>query len=571
MDSRWAPQSRLAALMSLWAVCGANAPGAQSPTVVPRGSLHVEGSRIVDSEGNVFLIRGTQLPEFRTLPSALRGGSTIGFDPYSGTVLSTIRQRWNMNAVRIPLNVSDYLADPGYLQAIVKVMRAANDLELAVILTAHFREGAAGLVGPVEFWHECARSLRGHPSLIFELEPSEGASPQDLVRAIRSSGATQLVLVRTRTRVDDSNAVYSVSSTYATAGTERDRDRQFMALAAHVPVLVSGLDPELELSSKGCGVFPEDPSKAEALVLDILKYFDSHSISWVISEYRPGKLIGDYRGLIATSLENGWICGQSGVIRFGIGEAVQFHLWGGEIRGLFAVSVAGNFTIARGSLAIIYGAIFAEQDITSDLPARELAGVSIQITDSAGVSRNAGLLYASAGWGQANFVVPPGCALGPARVAVERRDGSRGLTSIIIADIAPGFWTASGDGRGPVVGFVRRAAAGRLPKDAKIYICHPIGCSALPVPVSPEGETNVELFGAGFRHAAGLSEIKVRIGRTSVPVIAFGPAEPAGVDRLTIGIPSGLRGIGEADLVCSVHGRLANVVRINLGAGERSR
>ncbi len=39
-----------------------------------------------------------------------------------------------MNAVRIPLSLADYAADPEYLQAVGDAIRRANALELAVIL-----------------------------------------------------------------------------------------------------------------------------------------------------------------------------------------------------------------------------------------------------------------------------------------------------------------------------------------------------------------------------------------------------------------------------------------------------
>jgi len=77
----------------------------------------------------------------------------------------------------------------------------------------------------------------------------------------------------------------------------------------------------------------------------------------------------------------------------------------------------------------------------------------------------------------------------------------------------------------------------------------------------------IRLFGAGFR--TRVFRIYTSPSRYSGAVVAFGPSGDAGVDRLTIRIPSSLRDAGEADLVCSIHGRLSNVVRINLGHGNR--
>ena len=81
------------------------------------------------------------------------------------------------------------------------------------------------------------------------------------------------------------------------------------------------------------------------------------------------------------------------------------------------------------------------------LPTR-LGNVAVHITDSVGVTRIAKLLYTGAGWSEITFIVPANSALGPAEVAIVRTDGSRSTGKVLIANIAPGFWTASQDGRG---------------------------------------------------------------------------------------------------------------------------
>ena len=442
-----------------------------------------------------------------------------------------------------------------------------------VILAAHDPVASFPSENLVRFWRGCSTFFRDYPQLIFDLDAGHSARTQELIEAIRAGGAKQPVLIRgwRENLVDDVNAIYLVYPRYKTTRTDQDRDRQFGELAEHVPVLASNLDPDLDRNSEECASFPSDPSEAEALVQANLDYFDAHGISWVASEFRPGKLIGDYREMLATSLENGWICGQPEHVPAGVGRMVQFHLWGGELRGLFAVNAAGNFMLPRGGIAIVYGGIFAEQDTHYNRtpPPTELGKVSVRITDHAGVTRRAGLLYVAAGWGQANFIVPPGCSLGPARVTVERRDGTRASTPVTIVDVAPGFWTATLDGRGPVTGFAVRAAPGLTPSRAPIYRCDSESCFTIAVPVSAKGFTTVQLLGTGFRYAAGLSHIQVTIGGIRVPVISFGPTGDVGVDQLTVRIPSSLRGVGETDLVCSIQGRLSNVVRINIGSAER--
>jgi len=60
----------------------------------------------------------------------------------------------------------------------------------------------------------------------------------------------------------------------------------------------------------------------------------------------------------------------------------------------------------------------------------------------------------------------------------------------------------------------------------------------------------------------------VTIAGTRVPVVSFGPAGEQGVDQVTIEIPAELRGLGEADLLCHINGRVSNAVRIGIG-GEK--
>jgi hypothetical protein len=50
--------------------------------------------------------------------------------------------------------------------------------------------------------------------------------------------------------------------------------------------------------------------------------------------------------------------------------------------------------------------------------------------------------------------------------------------------------------------------------------------------------------------------------------VSFGSAGDPGMDQLTVEIPAALGGLGEADLICRINGRIANAVRIRIG-GEK--
>ncbi len=96
------------------------------------------------------------MPEFRldTLAHNSRSGDDYG--PYSATALSAIRLRFNMNAVRVPLNVND-AAGPAYWTELSKLVRTANEIEMLVILTAREPGAAMPTVKTAEFWSQLCR------------------------------------------------------------------------------------------------------------------------------------------------------------------------------------------------------------------------------------------------------------------------------------------------------------------------------------------------------------------------------------------------------------------------------
>jgi hypothetical protein len=127
------------------------------------------------------------------------------------------------------------------------------------------------------------------------------------------------------------------------------------------------------------------------------------------------------------------------------------------------------------------------------------------------------------------------------------------------------LWTAAGNGRGPAIGFATQTSPGGQASTSPIYECQTSGCRCIPIRVSRAGSTRIRLLGTGIRYAGRDADVRVKIGGILVPVVAHGPAREPGVDDLTLQLPSTLHGLGETDLICSVNGRLSNVVRIDIG------
>jgi uncharacterized protein (TIGR03437 family) len=226
--------------------------------------------------------------------------------------------------------------------------------------------------------------------------------------------------------------------------------------------------------------------------------------------------------------------------------------------------------IPRGSIAIGYGPVLAEKDTHARgarLPVK-LAGVEVRVTDRLGVMRRAKILYASAGWGQVNFIVPDGSAAGPATVAVTRSDGSVSAASTTIVDAEPSLWSAYGTGFGPAVGFVRQTRADGSVKEFPSFRCSRTECRTVPIPLRPGVRTELKLHATGLRYAGPAAGTRLRIAGIEAKVLRVAAAADAGNDDVTVELPDRMRGLGETDVVCRVNGRLANVVRVNLGSGD---
>ncbi len=349
--------------------------------------------------------------------------------------------------------------------------------------------------------------------------------------------------------------------------TDRDRRQQFGSAAADA-LLVNGLDPQLDQSSQDCAAFPGNPGEAAALIEANLAYFDAQQISWTLSSFTAGKLITDYRSFDGTKLDAGWTCGKPAGVPAGIGMILLSHLWNAKPLGLFSVSEnRGGLAIARGGISTAYGPILAEEKMYARGPSlpKHLGNVSIRVTDSRGVARLASLLHTGAGWSYLSYVMPDECATGPAEVAVVRTDGSVSVSMVLIADVAPGLFTAPPDGRSFAVGQVTQRGPGKPDKSFPTWDCGPSGCRGVPIPLSPRVSTTVRLLGTGFRYAGEHPDVRVTVDGIRVPVLSTGRSTEPGNDQLTIRLPDALRGAGETDLYFTVNGALSNVVRIDCG------
>jgi uncharacterized protein (TIGR03437 family) len=224
-----------------------------------------------------------------------------------------------------------------------------------------------------------------------------------------------------------------------------------------------------------------------------------------------------------------------------------------------AVSAANGYpVIAPESYASVYGNGLASQTAAAPAPYPvTLGGISLTITDSAGNSQQAPLVYVSPA--QINFIVPPGLASGTGQLTLNGANGPVSLGSPYISSTAPSLFSASGDGIGVAAATVENAQ--RSPAPA--FSCGQNGCAAMPINVS-NGSAYLSLYGTGIRGAAPGS-VQVFMNGISVPVLYAGaqPTEP-GLDQINVQIPSSFAGAGQVRIQVGIGGATSNPVMVQV-------
>ena len=531
--------------------------------LIPVGAMHVEGNHIVDSAGQTIILRGAEIPGLET------GGDS---DTLTPETFGAMRQRFNMNALRLPVSSMIAARDPMYLTRVATIVKQANTAGLVTILADY---GVAPLPDPNEipFWRSIASLFKDNPMVIFDLYNNPTGSDwqvwlhgndryagmQALVNAVRSTGAAQIVAVQgfndlpelqdLRAFVDDPDVIYEVHPWFSKDLTDADRDAHFGFLASLVPVFAGQWGFLPGENSANCRALPNDPGGTQQAIADTLAHFERREISWTYSTFRPGNLYIDYLDYARTDLTSGWNCDGNTPPGLGIGETVQYYLDGLREGDIVPVGGAGGNVVgsARGSAIHIYGNMGDQTVISGPEPPNMLGGIRLQLTDASGAVMLAPLLYVSPFL--VNAVIPSIAALGVAelRILGGPYDGSRG--TLLIREVQPGIFTAPMTGHGAAIG---------IENGNPIWSCSDTDCTALPI----RPRSLVRFIGAGIRNASG--PVTANVGGFDAPVVFAGALDLAeGIDAVDVQIASAV--IGETDLLIFVDGIPSNPVRINIG------
>jgi uncharacterized protein (TIGR03437 family) len=195
-----------------------------------------------------------------------------------------------------------------------------------------------------------------------------------------------------------------------------------------------------------------------------------------------------------------------------------------------------------------------------------LAGTTVRVKDSAGVERLAPLFYVSPL--QVNYLIPDGTATGLAIVTITSGAGKVSAGTAEIIAVAPGFFTANQDAAGVPAGFaIRVKPNGDQSREPLSRLDTTTGKQVpAPIDLGPEGEVIIlELYGTGIRGRSSQAAVTATIGGIAAG-IEYADRQPGfvGLDQVNIRVPRSLIGRGEVELVLTVEGKLANLVKINV-------
>src|ERR1035441_5239763 len=164
-------------------------------------------------------------------------------------------------------------------------------------------------------------------------------------------------------------------------------------------------------------------------------------------------------------------------------------------------AAAPSSAIAPGSLASLYGQNLAAAIAQAGLLPLPilLGGVTLAVTDSAGVGRSAPLLYVSPG--QINFLVPDNVAPGMATFAVGGDTVAQSFTATV-QPVAPALFSMSGTGSGVAAALAVAVQAGnsQLQSPVAVFQCGSTGCVSVPIDLGVDRPVYVSFYGTGIRN-----------------------------------------------------------------------
>ncbi|NLJ17151.1 MAG: glycoside hydrolase family 5 protein [Clostridiales bacterium] len=259
------------------------------------GALSVNGTNLVDSKGNKIQLYGMSTHGIAWFPQYV-----------SKDTFKTLRDDWNINAVRLAMYTAEYNGysegggDKTYLKNLVKKgVDAATELGMYVIIDWHIlsdQDPNKHKSDAIAFFNEMASLYKNHTNVIYEIcnEPNGSATwdsvysyTNEVIPVIRKHDKDAVIIVGTPTWSQDidkalakplkyDNILYALHF-YAATHTQYLRDRLKQCYDAGLPVIISefGLG-----SADGNGSIDYTQSK---LWLQMLDKYNISYFAWNIA------------------------------------------------------------------------------------------------------------------------------------------------------------------------------------------------------------------------------------------------------------------------------------------------
>lgn len=331
---------------------------------IPPNIPHAVGAQLVDALGHPLILRGAHIESSFIHPADWFSG-ILPTSTLTSTLFSTMAQGWNMNVVRLPLSNWIYAQDPvNFVSQLDVVVQRANAAGLYVILDLHDNAKSGSPYGAnvpfpktedVTFWHAIAAHFQSNPMVMFDVfnEPQSNGwqawlhgggtydnativGMQDLVNAVRSVGAKQVVIVEpglgavwygiSGYLINDPNIMYSMHIYSGIASSAQALDNTWSSILNHYPVFYGEWGAIVNTYTPvQCSTIP--PAQADQIVNNFMTYMASRNISWTAWEFTPYHLIQNDTTFTPTTLDIPWTCGDT-TSHAGMGTLVKNFLTG---------------------------------------------------------------------------------------------------------------------------------------------------------------------------------------------------------------------------------------------------
>jgi uncharacterized protein (TIGR03437 family) len=216
--------------------------------------------------------------------------------------------------------------------------------------------------------------------------------------------------------------------------------------------------------------------------------------------------------------------------------------------------------LAADTLASAFGSDLATATAAAPALSTNLAGTTVTVQDSNGVSRPAQLYFVSPG--QVNFLVPAATATGNATITLTSGDGKSVSATVGIVEFSPALFTEGT--AGIAAAWVVQVAPGGAQTIEPVFAVQAGKIVPVPIDLTAPGQVYLVLLGTGF-DAASAGSATVSVQGTGAPVSYAGSqGQYTGVDQVNVLLPPSLAGSGVVSVVLTVAGKPANTVYVTV-------